>query len=418
MMDRHAAMGAALPPPPQQQQAPATAVQQQQQAPQHAQQQQHSLGMLVDEEDCLGLELFVAELELVLGPKDSRPDQTQLLELLQKLHASIGAADAAAVKRCQRRCEAALADLLRRGAGGAGGAAAPVRALACACMSRLFAAGDALPLYGRVSALLGELQERDRGAAGEPQRLAALELLAHLSAAHGRALGSSAVESAAAAGRAALKGATPALRLAGMRLAAAVVGGLGPSDRSGAAVQAEAWKLFDRGVKVRAPARADRGGKRALFVARARHPKLLFFPSILTLAYAHTHIPCGALPPPLTQDKACEEQRAAALSIAAAIARAGGGALWAGGGGGWEEACRACVAALDDPSRVRHGYLCFFFLRRTRPCTTERLFAEAHTLATNNHRHYHGTTTHRPSAAPRPSRSPSWRRARAAPSWA
>ena len=68
-----------------------------------------------DEEDCLGLELFVAELELLLGRKDQRPDQTQLLELLPKLHISIGGADAAAVKRNQRRCEAALADLLRRG---------------------------------------------------------------------------------------------------------------------------------------------------------------------------------------------------------------------------------------------------------------------------------------------------------------
>lgn len=116
---------------------------------------------LVDEEDCLGLELFVAELELVLGPQHSRPDQTQLLELLQKLQASIGGAGAPAVKRCQRRCEAALADLLRRGLCG------PVRALAAACMSKLFAAGDMLPLYGRVSALQGELAEKDRGAASE-----------------------------------------------------------------------------------------------------------------------------------------------------------------------------------------------------------------------------------------------------------
>jgi hypothetical protein len=69
----------------------------------------------LDEEDCLGLEVFVAELELVLGPRDSRPDQTQLLELLQKLLISIGSAEPAAVKRCQKRCEAALYDLLRRG---------------------------------------------------------------------------------------------------------------------------------------------------------------------------------------------------------------------------------------------------------------------------------------------------------------
>lgn len=34
-------------------------------------------------------------------------------------------------------------------------------------MGRLFSAGEALPLYGRVSALQAELAERDRGAAGE-----------------------------------------------------------------------------------------------------------------------------------------------------------------------------------------------------------------------------------------------------------
>jgi hypothetical protein len=172
----------------------------------------------LDEEDCLGLDVFVAELELVLGPRDRRPDQTQLLELLQKLQLSVAAAEPAAVNRAQRRCEAALADLLHRGlcpvvrmVGKARrfwprhGTLCPyaaaqwrasmiafqpsppvhvpmlsahpwrhcpmcampqIRALACGCMSRLFAAGDMLPLYGRVSALQGELQERDR-AGGE-----------------------------------------------------------------------------------------------------------------------------------------------------------------------------------------------------------------------------------------------------------
>lgn len=71
--------------------------------------------LYLDEEDCLGLDLFVAELELVLGPRDSRPDQTQLLEVLQKLQTSIAGAEPAVVKRSQRRCEAALADLLHRG---------------------------------------------------------------------------------------------------------------------------------------------------------------------------------------------------------------------------------------------------------------------------------------------------------------
>lgn len=46
------------------------------------------------------------------------------------------------------------------------------------------------------------------------------------------------------------KGATPALRLAGLRLAAAVVDGLNPLDRSAAAVHGEAWRLYDKFIKV------------------------------------------------------------------------------------------------------------------------------------------------------------------------
>lgn len=38
-------------------------------------------------------------------------------------------------------------------------------------MSRLFTAGDALPLYGRMSTLQAELAERDRGAHGEVRSL-------------------------------------------------------------------------------------------------------------------------------------------------------------------------------------------------------------------------------------------------------
>jgi hypothetical protein len=35
-----------------------------------------------------------------------------------------------------------------------------------------------------------------------------------------------------------------------MRLAMAVVDGLNPLDRSAAAVHGEAWKLYERGIKV------------------------------------------------------------------------------------------------------------------------------------------------------------------------
>ena len=58
----------------------------------------------IDEEDCLGLEVFLAELELIIGASkggggglsssssskgSGRPDQVQLLELLPKLAATI-----------------------------------------------------------------------------------------------------------------------------------------------------------------------------------------------------------------------------------------------------------------------------------------------------------------------------------------
>ena len=74
-----------------------------------------------DEEECVGFQVFVAELELVLGTSRDRahPDQVQLFELLQKLHASIGRSEPAAIKGSQKRCEAALVDVLAKGVGAA-----------------------------------------------------------------------------------------------------------------------------------------------------------------------------------------------------------------------------------------------------------------------------------------------------------
>jgi hypothetical protein len=77
----------------------------------------HINNVYYDEEECLGLGIFVAELELILGTsKDRKPDQVQLLELLQKLQASLATADAAVVKQHQKRCEAALIDVIYKGA--------------------------------------------------------------------------------------------------------------------------------------------------------------------------------------------------------------------------------------------------------------------------------------------------------------
>ena len=71
-----------------------------------------------DEEECLGFGVFVAELELIIGSsKGRKPDQTVLLELLQKLQASIiSTRDTPVLKQHQKRCEAALYDITYKGA--------------------------------------------------------------------------------------------------------------------------------------------------------------------------------------------------------------------------------------------------------------------------------------------------------------
>jgi hypothetical protein len=50
--------------------------------------------------------------------------------------------------------------------------------------------------------------------------------------------------------RALAKGSSNAMKAAGLKLAAAVVEGLPQTDRNMAAVQTEAWKLFDKQIKV------------------------------------------------------------------------------------------------------------------------------------------------------------------------
>lgn len=56
--------------------------------------------------------------------------------------------------------------------------------------------------------------------------------------------------SAVHACRALAKGSSNAMKAAGLKLAAAVVEGLPQTDRNMTAVQTEAWKLFDKQVKV------------------------------------------------------------------------------------------------------------------------------------------------------------------------
>jgi hypothetical protein len=75
-----------------------------------------STAVFYDEEECLGFDVFVAELELIVGTrKDKRPDEVQLLQLLQKLLASVSRTEKAVLRQYQKRCEAALVDVLYKG---------------------------------------------------------------------------------------------------------------------------------------------------------------------------------------------------------------------------------------------------------------------------------------------------------------
>ena len=78
-----------------------------------------------------------------------------------------------------------------------------VRRLVAACLVKMYALGDSLPLYSRVSALQQFLTSKEAGPRGSPEsvRLGALECLAALCGAHGRLLGASMPDSMAAAVR-------------------------------------------------------------------------------------------------------------------------------------------------------------------------------------------------------------------------
>ena len=77
-------------------------------------------GAHLDEEECLPFPIFIAELELLVGnSKRGKPDGVQLLELLQKLVATIPRTDKAVLKQHQRQCEAMLYDVLAHGIGAA-----------------------------------------------------------------------------------------------------------------------------------------------------------------------------------------------------------------------------------------------------------------------------------------------------------
>jgi hypothetical protein len=72
----------------------------------------------IDEEDCLGFKIWVAELELIVGSSrgKKKADPTQAFLLLQKLVTTLDRTDRKEVREYQRRCEDALIDILLKGA--------------------------------------------------------------------------------------------------------------------------------------------------------------------------------------------------------------------------------------------------------------------------------------------------------------
>ncbi|GLC70784.1 hypothetical protein PLESTF_001032900 [Pleodorina starrii] len=255
-------------------------------------------GAHLDEEECLPFPIFMAELELLVGnSKRGKPDGVQLLELLQKLVATIPRTDKAVLKQYQRQCEAMLYDVLAHGIGAA------VRRLIYNCFSSLYAHGDAISIYTRVNVLqsyLGSKEGMSRST-GEPIRVGLLDFLAHLHLYYGRMLGNSAPDSIGIALRTVSKGGNqPVVRCAALRLATAVLRGMNSVDRSAPTVQADGWTIVQRHVK----------------------------------------------------DRTCEEVRAGCLKLLGALCAAGGGPLWRDGAYGAEEALRTCLALTEDAGQA------------------------------------------------------------------
>ncbi|KAL4528840.1 hypothetical protein Ndes2437A_g03376 [Nannochloris sp. 'desiccata'] len=197
----------------------------------------------IDEEDCLGFKIWVAELELIVGSSrgKKKADPTQAFVLLQKLVITLDRTDRTEVRKYQRRCEDALIDILLKGA------PPPVRRLVCEALGKLYARGDQLPLFSRVSSLqlfLGT-KEAFGKETSEEIRLGGLELMTSLYYSQGRSLSIGVLETAAMAVKYCGKGSgSDRTRRAALRLMAAAVEGVGGSHRNAAAVQNEVLKAI------------------------------------------------------------------------------------------------------------------------------------------------------------------------------
>jgi hypothetical protein len=226
----------------------------------------------IDEEDCLGFKIWVAELELIVaGSKGKKkPDAAQVFTLLQKLVVTLDRTERDEVREYQRRCEAALIDVLLKGApppvsdvmlcGERVHSSPPpqpsslfpfnpqVRRLIGEALGTCYAIGDQLPLFSRVSALQLFLGTREAFSkeTSEDVRLGAMELTTALYYRHGSSLSIGVLETAGLAARYCVKGSSDKTRKAALRLFSAAIEGVGPDHRHAIDVQNEAIKTIEK----------------------------------------------------------------------------------------------------------------------------------------------------------------------------
>ena len=121
----------------------------------------------------------------------------------------------------------------------------------CEALGKLYARGDQLPLFSRVSSLqlfLGT-KEAFGKETSEDVRRGALELMTALYYSQGRSLSIGVLETAAMTVKHCAKGSSDRTRRAALRLLTAAVEGVGGTHRNAAAVQNEALKALERLTK-------------------------------------------------------------------------------------------------------------------------------------------------------------------------
>jgi hypothetical protein len=135
-----------------------------------------------------------------------------------------------------------------------------VRRLVCEALGRLYAKGDQLPLFSRVSSLQLFLGTKEAASkeTSEDVRLGALELATSLYYSQGRSLAIGVNETATLAARYCARGLSDRTRRAALRLMAAAVEGVGGAHRGAVAVQAEALKALERVLKEKDPGESVR----------------------------------------------------------------------------------------------------------------------------------------------------------------